>query len=130
MEWDWGKQAIFLLLSRSPKSHFFDYFQGGNKLSQPLMPDIGRQIMKDQIGRKLSEDVRAMVINTFSAEFHLDAIDALSRYGIDEHERESGRVQLAILSLCGGSLDRLKELVAEAKMDYRNILYWNEQTEK
>ena len=61
-------------------------------------------------------------------EFQLDAIDALSKYGMEEYEQEADRVQLAIVSLCEGNLNRLKDLVAEAKKDYRNILYWNEQS--
>ena len=70
------------------------------------------------------------VLSTFSAKFQLDAIDALSRYGIEEHEPESDRVRLAILNLCEGKLDRLINLVSEAKKDYRNILFWNEQAKK
>jgi hypothetical protein len=39
-------------------------------------------------------------------------------------------VQLAILNLSEDDLNRLKDLVAEAKKDYRNILYWNDRAEK
>jgi len=96
----------------------------------PLICAVGHQIMKNQIRRKISEVVKAAVFNSFSADFQLETIDTLSRYGIEEHEREPDRVQLAILNLSEGDLDRLKDLVTEAKKDYRNILYWNEQTEK
>lgn len=53
--------------------------------------------MKDQIRRKISEIVKAAVFNSFSADFQLETIDTLSRYGIEEHEREPDRMQLGKL---------------------------------
>ena len=82
--------------------------------------------MKGHNRNQLSDAVKAAVLNTFSAEFQIEAIDTLSKYGNEEHERKSKRVQLAVVNLCGGNMAKLKELVKEAKKDYRNILYWNE----
>lgn len=86
--------------------------------------------MKDQGTAKLSESVRAAVINAFSTEFRFGAMDTLLKYGVDKDERESERVQLAIVDLSDGIMSKLVDLVAEAKKDYRNILYWNEEIGK
>ena len=50
----------------------------------------------------------------------------LHRYGQAIHEREPERVRLAILKLCEARLDRVAELVATAKRDYRDVLMWAE----
>lgn len=50
----------------------------------------------------------------------------LHRYGQETYEREPERVRLAILKLCEARLDRVVELVAAAKRDYRDILMWAE----
>ena len=50
----------------------------------------------------------------------------LSRYGSEAHEREAERVRLAILRLCDGQLERLADMVATAKQDYRDVLMWAE----
>jgi len=55
-----------------------------------------------------------------------DAIRALSRYGEEPHEYESIRVRLAILRLSGGDLGKLRNGVATAKRDYRDILAYAE----
>jgi hypothetical protein len=51
---------------------------------------------------------------------------ALQRYGQEPHEREVERVQLAVLRLCEGRSERVAELVAAAKRDYRDVLMWAE----
>ena len=50
----------------------------------------------------------------------------LERYGQESFEREPERVRLAILKLCGGRVERVSELVAAAKQDYRDVLMWAE----
>jgi hypothetical protein len=55
---------------------------------------------------------------------------ALSEYGVAQHEREVARVRLAILRLSAGQIDRVKELVAVAKRDYRDVLMWAEYPEE
>jgi hypothetical protein len=49
----------------------------------------------------------------------------LSFYGAEGHEREQERVQLAILDLAKGDVQKLPRLVASAKEDYRDILWWH-----
>ena len=49
-------------------------------------------------------------------------------YGVEERERE--RVQLAILKLSAGTGEKLREFLAVAKRDYRDVLVWAEYPEK
>jgi hypothetical protein len=71
-------------------------------------------------------DVAASV----KAHFHesrWDAVlEALDGYGVEPYERERERVQLAILNLCAGDEDKVREYVAVAKRDYRDVLLWAE----
>jgi hypothetical protein len=53
-------------------------------------------------------------------------LSELQRYGQETYEREVDRVRLAILKLCEGRRDRVTELVAAAKRDYRDVLLWAE----
>ncbi len=55
---------------------------------------------------------------------------ALAEYGVAPHEREVPRVRLAILKLSQGQLERLPDLVAHAKRDYRDVLMWAEYPEE
>jgi hypothetical protein len=50
----------------------------------------------------------------------------LAEYGRETHEREATRVRLAILKLSEGQAERVAELVAAAKRDYRDVLMWAE----
>ncbi len=51
----------------------------------------------------------------------------LDRYGLERHEGEVARVQLAVLKLSEGSLDLLAETIKAAKQDYRDVLMWAER---
>jgi hypothetical protein len=55
-----------------------------------------------------------------------DVLTALDQYGVEPYEREVERVQLAIIELSGGDMDRLLHFVQVAKTDYRNVLAWQE----
>ncbi len=57
-------------------------------------------------------------------------IDILNTYGTAEFERGRTRVHLAILKLCNGDKDKLPELVAMAKRDYRDVLAYAEYPEQ
>ena len=46
----------------------------------------------------------------------------LARYGTEAYEREAGRVRVAILKVAGASLEKVREWVAIAKRDYRDVL--------
>jgi hypothetical protein len=55
-----------------------------------------------------------------------DLAAILGLYGTEPYERERERVQLAIITLSGGDPDKLRQLVRDAKRDYRDILAWQE----
>ena len=78
-----------------------------------------------------SAEVLRRIESTWSAaQDRKQACEILATYGLEEHERERHRVQLAILKLSGGSLDRLCEMVQSAKTDYRDVLMWAEYPEE
>src|SRR5438067_3530253 len=54
----------------------------------------------------------------------------LDSYGVESYERERERVQLAILKLSAGSEEKVREFVAVAKRDYRDVLFWAEYPEE
>jgi hypothetical protein len=56
-------------------------------------------------------------------------VKLLDTYGVEPHERERERVQLAILKLCGAQEDQLRIYLAVAKRDYRDVLLWAEDSE-
>ena len=73
---------------------------------------------------------RAVVVAAVGAAFaeaDRDAVlAALDRYGVEPHERERERVQLAIIEISAGHTDRLQAYVQSAKHDYRDVLAWKQ----
>ena len=57
-------------------------------------------------------------------------LELLDTYGVESHERERVRVQLAIVKLSEGNEEKLREFVAVAKRDYRDVLFWAENPEE
>jgi len=57
-------------------------------------------------------------------------LDLLDSYGVERYERERERVQVAILKLSAGSEAKVREYVAVAKRDYRDVLFWAEYPEE
>jgi hypothetical protein len=57
-------------------------------------------------------------------------LELLDNYGVESYERERERVQLAILKLSEGNEEKLREFVAVAKRDYRDVLFWAENPEE
>jgi len=70
------------------------------------------------------DDVLALVRATFPDARWRDVLDILDTYGVESFERE--RVQLAVVQLSEGSEPRLREFLAVAKRDYRDVLFWAE----
>jgi len=71
-------------------------------------------------------DVLASVRVIFPGSDWPGVVALLDAYGVASHERERERVQLAILKLCEGSEDKLRDYVNVAKRDYRDVLFWAE----
>lgn len=71
--------------------------------------------------------VMDQVWRDFPRDLQHDAAAALATYGTQEYEREVVRVQLAILHLARGDMERLVHFVEVAKRDYRDVLWWSVQ---
>ncbi len=76
------------------------------------------------------DEVVAVVQKTFPESAHTRVLELLDKYGVESYERERERVQLAILKLSEGNEDKLREFVAVAKRDYRDVLFWAEYPEE
>src|SRR5438105_8674059 len=76
------------------------------------------------------DEVVAVVNKTFPDSAHNRVLELLDSYGVESYERERERVQLAILNLSGGSEEKLREFIAVAKRDYRDVLFWAEYPEE
>ena len=76
------------------------------------------------------DEVVAVVQKTFPETSCSRVLDLLDTYGAESHERERERVQLAILKLSEGNEKKLREFVAVAKRDYRDVLFWADNPEE
>ena len=76
------------------------------------------------------DEVVAAVESSFATTNSARVLELLDTYGVESYERERERVQLAILKLSAGSEEKLREFVAVAKRDYRDVLFWAEYPEE
>ena len=76
------------------------------------------------------EEVLAVVRRCFPEGAHASILELLDTYGVESYERERERVQLAILELSEGNEEKLREFVAVAKRDYRDVLFWADNPEE
>ena len=72
------------------------------------------------------DDLLASIRAGFPGDRWTGVISLLDTYGTESWERERERVQLAILKLSAGSEEKLREYLAVAKRDYRDVLFWAE----
>ena len=80
--------------------------------------------------RKISQAVLRKIKNYWPAEDPEKILNILRRYGQDKYEEESPRIQLAVLKLSEGDLEKLEEFVDLAKRDYRDVLAFAEYPEE
>src|SRR5436190_3374151 len=76
------------------------------------------------------DEVIGVVQKAFPEDAHARVFELLDTYGVESYERERERVQLAILKLSEGNEEKLREFVAVAKRDYRDLLFWAENPEE
>lgn len=76
------------------------------------------------------DEVVASVKATFPKRNWARLLELLDSYGVQSYERERERVQLDILKLSAGSEEKVREYVAAAKRDYRDVLFWAEYPEE
>ncbi len=70
------------------------------------------------------EDVLALIRASFGEEDRDLAARLLDAYPTEACALERERVQLAIIKLSQGSVEKLKEHLAVAEADYRDVLLW------
>jgi hypothetical protein len=70
-------------------------------------------------------EVLAAVQVSFPASWE-SVLAQLDTYGVESHEPEQERVQLAVLKLGEGIENKVRRFLAAAKDDYRDVLYWAE----
>jgi len=76
--------------------------------------------------KETREAVLSAAARVFPTEDLTNIMAALDLYGIESYERERERVQLAILKLSEGNMDKLCHYTGAAKQDYRDVFYWAE----
>ena len=76
------------------------------------------------------DEVVAAIEAPFPESAHARVMKLLDTYGVESYERERERVQLAISKLSAGNEEKLREFVAVAKRDYRDVLFWAENPEE
>jgi len=72
--------------------------------------------------------VLAKVREVFPHHSPSDVRAILDLYGVEPYERERERVQLDILKLSEGDIDKLRKVVGLAKRDYRDVIVAAEYT--
>jgi uncharacterized protein (TIGR00369 family) len=76
------------------------------------------------------DEVLAAIRAAFAADRRPHVESLLDAYGTEPHERERERVQLAILKISAGDEQKVREHVATAKTDYRDVLFWADHPEQ
>jgi hypothetical protein len=59
-----------------------------------------------------------------------EILERLDEYGVEPYQRERDRVQLAILWLSKGDMERLVKFISHARRDYRDVLLWSQYLSK
>ncbi|SRR5713226_4782526 len=76
------------------------------------------------------DEVVASVQAAFPKSSWARVLELLDSYGVESYERERERVQLDILKLSAGSEEKVREYVAVAKREHRDVLFWAEYPEE
>ena len=74
--------------------------------------------------------IQSLVVEQFPQEDVTMVMAILDYYGIEPYERERERVQIAILKLSTGDVDKLLHYVDAPEQDYRDVLYWTEYADQ
>jgi predicted RNase H-like HicB family nuclease len=108
------KQAIYAYIDH--------LIANGHPVPEATIIDIPKAEGVIQTQLLLKEDVVEAVQTAFPNEVFQTVLDVLNEYGTQLYELDRERVQIAVIRLSGGNLDRLLELITQAKQDYRDIL--------
>jgi uncharacterized protein (TIGR00369 family) len=77
-----------------------------------------------------ANDVLAAIRASFPESRWLHVESLLCAYGTEPHEPERERVQLSIVKISEGDEQKIREYVATAKNDYRDVLFWADHPEQ
>jgi len=106
----------------------YDHIAGIEALGQPIPESTVIDIPKADgvIDSKmlLREDVIHAIEEAFPHENLQTLLDIMDEYGKQPFEREIERVQIAVIQLSESNIDKLLQLVSDAKRDYRDVLSW------
>lgn len=72
----------------------------------------------------LKEDVIRTIQEVFPNEDLQTILEVMSEYGKQPFEIDRERVQVAAIRLSEGNVDKLLQLVSDAKRDYRDVISW------
>jgi hypothetical protein len=78
--------------------------------------------MSEHIPKVNRDDVRRIILREFQSHGVDPILGILDGYGAEEWQQGKERVQLAILKVSGGDIDRLRELVDTACYDFRDVV--------
>lgn len=106
--------------------------QGPDQTSETL---IRRGERQDQQGTDMNEPSRSLVLTKLQHCFpdeqsSADALALLDTYDAEASQPGRARIQLAILKLSQGDLEKLRDNLEVAKTDYRDTLAWAEYPEQ
>jgi len=85
-----------------------------------------RRRFAQPVPKVTSDDVQRVVRREFPDEPFAEIVTLLNEYGVQKWQLDTPRVQLAVLKLAQGRLEKLRPLVENAKRDYRDVLVWAE----
>ena len=96
----------------------------GQTIPESTVMDIPKAegVINDKL--LLHEDVIQAIREVFPNEDLQTVLDVMDEYGKQPFEMDTERVQIAAIRLSEGDIDRLLQLVVDAKRDYRDVLSW------
>ena len=94
----------------------------GQPVPEATIIDIPKAegVIQDQL--LLKEDVIQAVQEILPHEDLHTVLDVLDEYGKHPYEMDQERVQIAVIRMSEGDIDRMLQLVSDAKRDYRDVL--------
>ena len=116
--------AVIINVRQAIYAHIANLKALGQPIPESTVIDIPKAegVISDKL--LLQEDVVQAIAEVFPNEDMQTVLDVLSEYGKQPFEIDSERVQIAAIHLSKGDIDRLLQLVVDAKRDYRDVLSW------
>lgn len=96
----------------------------GQPIPESIVVDVPKAdgVYNDKL--LLREDVLQSIREYFPNDDTQTIMDIMDEYGKRPFEIDSERVQVASIHLSEGNVEKLKQVVSDAKRDYRDVLSW------